>query len=104
VNVKDTVIAELQALEARQHQAQPIPKDASALEVLQMGYRGEVKLTPQQIRCAEATLPHENPRMSAVAVGYLTGDTFAERLERAIQRSDRARMPKLIEARAEPTD
>jgi hypothetical protein len=69
-----------------------------------MGYRGEVKLTPQQIRCAEARLPHESPRMSAVAVGYLTGDTFAERLERAIQRSDRARMPKLIEARAEPTD
>jgi hypothetical protein len=28
-------------------------------------------------------------------------DTFAERLERAIQRSDRA---KLIEARAEPSD
>ncbi len=25
---------------------QPIPKNASALEVLQMGYRGEVKLTP----------------------------------------------------------
>ncbi len=35
--------------------------------------------------------------MSAVAVGYLTGDTFAERLERAIACSNGAR---LIEAKA----
>ena len=35
--------------------------------------------------------------MSAVAVGYLDGKTFAEKLERAIARSDRA---KVIEARA----
>jgi hypothetical protein len=33
--------------------------------------------------------------------GYLSGDDFASRLERALQRSERA---KLIEARAEPTD
>jgi hypothetical protein len=31
----------------------------------------------------------------------MSGDTFAERLERAIARSNGARMPKLIEARAE---
>ena len=30
----------------------------------------------------------------------MTGDTFAERFERAIARSNGARMPKLIEARA----
>ena len=35
--------------------------------------------------------------MSAVSVGYLTNDTFAERLDRAIRASDRAR---LIEGRA----
>jgi hypothetical protein len=34
----------------------------------------------------------------SVAVGYFNGENFAERLERAINRSDRA---KLIEARAE---
>jgi len=28
-------------------------------------------------------LPYENPRMSAVAVGYLDGNTFAEKLDRA---------------------
>jgi hypothetical protein len=44
------------------------------------------------------------PELSAVGVGYLTNETFAEKLERAIARSDRARIPKLIEARTEPTD
>ena len=34
--------------------------------------------------------------MSAVAVGYLDGNAFAEKLERAIARSERA---KLIEGR-----
>jgi len=35
-----------------------------------------------------------------VAIGYLTGDTFAERLERAITRSEKARFQRLIEAPA----
>jgi hypothetical protein len=35
--------------------------------------------------------------LSAVAVGYMTNDTFAEKLDRAIARS----APKLIEGRAE---
>ena len=37
--------------------------------------------------------------MTAVAVGCLTNNTFAERLERAIIRSERAKFPKLIEGR-----
>jgi hypothetical protein len=41
------------------------------------------------------------PKLAVVEVGYLTNGTFAERLERAIGRSDRA---KLIEGRAEPID
>jgi hypothetical protein len=49
-------------------------------------------------------LPFYMPKLSAVGVGYMANDTFAERLERAIARSDAARFPKLIEARAEPTD
>ena len=42
-------------------------------------------------------LPFYMPKLSAVGVGYLTGDTFAERLDRAIDRSNGA---KLIESRA----
>ena len=59
---------------------------------------------PQQIRAAIEALPYENPKLSAVAVGYMTSDTFAERLERAIARSNGARMPKLIELRPVPKD
>jgi len=40
---------------------------------------------------------HARLRPSAVAVGYLDGNAFAEKLERAIARSDRAR---LIEGKA----
>jgi hypothetical protein len=50
----------------------------------------------QRLRAAIEAAPYENPKLSAVAMGYLTNDAFAERLERAIDRSDRA---KLIEAR-----
>jgi hypothetical protein len=60
--------------------------------------RGKVKLTPMQQRMLIELLPFYMPKLSAVGVGYLTNDTFAERLERAIERSNRA---KLIEARAE---
>ena len=56
-----------------------------------------MKASPQQMRAAIESLPYENPRMSAVAVGYLDGNTFAEKLDRAIARSDRA---KLIEGHA----
>jgi len=58
-----------------------------ALSLLQMAYRGKVKLTPQQARCAIEALPYENPKLSAVAHGHFDGTDFASRLERAIERS-----------------
>jgi hypothetical protein len=59
--------------------------------------RGKVKLTPTQVRMLIELLPFYMPKLSAVGVGYLTNSTFAERLDRAIDRSDRAR---LIDGRA----
>jgi hypothetical protein len=47
------------------------------------------------MRAAIEALAFENPRMSAVSVGYLTGEDFNSRLERAVERSN-----KVIEARA----
>jgi hypothetical protein len=69
-----------------------LPKDTRALELLQMVYRGEFKASPQQLRAAIESLPYENPRLSAVAVGHLTGEDFYNRLERAVNRSERARL------------
>jgi hypothetical protein len=75
---------------------EPLPKDIRALELLQMVYRGDAKATPQQMRAAIEALPFENPKLSAVGVGYLDNNTFAERLDRAIDASNRA---KVIEGR-----
>jgi hypothetical protein len=53
--------------------------------------------TPQQMRAAENLLTVEEPKIAAVAVGRLTGEDFYTRLERALTRSNGAR---LIEGRA----
>jgi len=63
--------------------------------------RGEVKLSPQQMRAMVELLPFHTPKLSSVAIGTLDGTTFAERLERAVERSDRA---KLIEGSAVQVD
>lgn len=62
-----------------------------------------MKLSPPQQRMLIEMLPFVAPKLSAI--GYVReADTFATRLERAIERSNGARMPELIEARAEPID
>ena len=51
------------------------------------------------MRAAIEAMPFETPRVSAVTVGYITGNDFATRLDRAIEASNRA---KLIEGRVLP--
>jgi len=53
------------------------------------------------LRAAIEAMPFETTRMASVAVGYLTNNTFAERLDRAIIASDRV---KLIEGRVNERD
>ncbi len=53
------------------------------------------------MRAAIECLSYENPKLSAIAVGYMNAEDFASRLERAIERSQKG--PKLIEAKAEPS-
>ena len=66
-------------------------------ELAEQVVRGKVKLTPPQLRMLIELLPFHLPKLSAVGVGYMTNNTFAERLDRAIDRSERA---KLIAGRA----
>ena len=77
--------------------AEPIPDNIPLPELAEQVVRGKVKLTPPQMRMLIELLPFHMPRLSAVGVGYLNDNTFAQRLDRAIDRSDRAR---LIEGRA----
>ena len=82
------------------------PESVNSLEYLQRIYRDPTQPTPVRMRAAIEALAFENPRMSAVGIGYLTNDTFAERLERAIKDSDRAKLqqtpnpPRLARTRA----
>lgn len=71
-------------------------KTVNALEYLQSIYRNPTETTGVRMRAAVESLPFENPKLSAVGVGYLENNTFAERLDRAIDASNRA---KVIEGR-----
>jgi|SRR6516164_8023008 hypothetical protein len=73
----------------------PIPDDIPLTQVVEQVIRGRLKLSPSQMRLLIAWMPHFAPRLAAVSVGYHDGTAFADRLDRAIEASDRA---KLIEA------
>jgi len=74
-----------------------IPDNVPLQELAEQVVRGKVKLTPPQLRMLIELLLFHLPKLSAVGVGYMTNNTFAERLDRAIDRSERA---KLIAGRA----
>jgi hypothetical protein len=64
-----------------------LPEGTTAKQALEMVYRGLIELTPQQMRAAIELLPYENPKLSATAIATMDGATFAEALERCIERS-----------------
>jgi hypothetical protein len=64
-----------------------LPDNITALPLLQMAYRGQVQLTPQQMRAAIEALPFEVPKLSATAHTMMDEKSFAAQLERAIERS-----------------
>ncbi len=93
------IAAVLDRIEAQQEEQQ-IPDDIPLIELADMVVRGKVKLSPPQQRMLIEMLPYIAPKLSAI--GFVReADTFASRLEKAIERSSGA---KLIEGRAEPTD
>jgi hypothetical protein len=86
----------LDRIEGRQEEP-PLPEDVGALQLLQMAYRGEVKLSPQQMRAAIESLPYENPKLSAMAISSWSEHDFARRLDAAIERSEKAMVVRMIE-------
>jgi hypothetical protein len=88
----------LRAVEAEQRQqvSDAIPDNIPLPELAEQVVRGKVKLTPPQLRMLIELLPFHLPKLSAIAVGRLTGEDFATRLDRAVEASNRA---KLIEGR-----
>jgi hypothetical protein len=63
-----------------------VDPDLDALRYLQLVYRGQIQAESQRMRAAIAALAYETPKLSVVA-SINDPTAFAERLERAIQRS-----------------
>ena len=57
-----------------------------------------------RIRAAVEALPYKNPKLLAIAAGYMKGEDFAAMLERALERSASVRPPKLIELKPRPAN
>jgi len=75
----------------QQSETVALPCDVTAKQLLQMVYRGELELSPQQFNAAKVCLEYEQPKLTAVAVGHLDQSSFAQTLERALARSEAAR-------------
>src|SRR5262249_17332219 len=61
--------------------------DITAHRLLQSIYRDEEVALPVRMRAAIESLPYETPKLSATAIATMDGKSFAEALERAIERS-----------------
>jgi len=61
--------------------------DITAHRLLQSIYRDEEVALPTRMRAAIESLPYETPKLSATAIATMDGQTFAEALERCIERS-----------------
>jgi hypothetical protein len=102
--VKDTILPELEKLEAKAQERTLIPDGIPLVDLADAVVRGKIKLSPQQMRLLIELLPYHLPKLSAVAVGHFTEQDFAARLDRAIRRSAAGAPLKLIEAQAVEVD
>ena len=75
----------------QQSETVALPRDVTAKQLLQMVYRGELELSPQQFNAAKVCLEYEQPKLTAVAVGHMDQTSFAAALERCQARSEAAR-------------
>lgn len=63
------------------------PEGETSLQLLQNVYRDRKQPLRLRVSCAKEALACEYPRVSAVAVTSMSGQSFAEALDRAITRS-----------------
>ncbi|MFZ2082391.1 MAG: hypothetical protein WAV38_38205 [Xanthobacteraceae bacterium] len=80
-------------------QDQIIPDDIPLMELADKVVRGKVTLSPQQQRMLIEMLPYIVPKLSATANVLLDGKSFAEALDRCIERS---KQPVLLNGPVEP--
>lgn len=71
--------------------------DETSLSFLQRVYRSVTQPMSRRMQAAMAALPHEHPKLGAVATVHMTGNDFAGLLERSIERSGKAAEVRQIE-------
>ena len=59
----------------------------TSLSFLQRVYRSVTQPMSRRMQAAMAALPHEHPKLGAVATVNMSGETYAAMLDRAIERS-----------------
>jgi hypothetical protein len=84
-DLADGVFEVLDRIEVQRARRDASINGPSALALLQSVYRNPEVPLATRIRCAALALPHETPRLTAVA--NISPSEFAERLEKAIVRS-----------------
>src|SRR5262249_48219123 len=84
-------------------QDEVIPDDIPLMELADKVVRGKLKLSPPQQRMLIEMLPYIAPKLSATAIASMDGQSFAEALDRCIERSGIKPLPppKVIEATVE---
>jgi hypothetical protein len=87
----DTVEAELAKIERAAEEAQAIDHAGDALTFLRSVYQNPSIALPVRMRAAIEALPFERPSLKATAALVMGGD-FADRLEKAIERSRTVRV------------
>jgi hypothetical protein len=80
---------ETQAWEGEDEQTETL----GSLEFLQSVYRDGGQPLGVRIRCAVEALQYERPKLTAVATADLNGNSFAELLDKAIERTARVKAP-----------
>ena len=79
----------------------PLTTGDEAAEYLTGVTTGRFPYDAGRVRAAQALLPHQRPKLTAMALSNLNGNDFASLLERAIARSSAP--PKLIDHRPDET-
>src|SRR5262249_25601009 len=90
----------------QQRQPPVIPDDIPLLELADSVVRGKLKLSQPQMRLLIELLPYHAPKLTAVATAALDGHSFADLLDRAIDRSECSKQPlpprKMIDITPQP--
>jgi hypothetical protein len=95
--ILDTVDAALNRFDDEPELIELAPHE-NCLDFLRKVYRSAKQPMSRRLRAAIEALPHETPRLGAIATASMNGQDFASMLERAIERSGKA--PLMIEAAA----